>query len=134
MSPPGRADFDSCRADYGANRAKVPYILDEFAYFFEDPYDTIDSSFPNCSIDRPPDVSATGRMYIANHFLDGDVISIAVPKKADAAQTNAASGVDSIGAQAATCTKLYGRNPNCVLVDYEDKGQVLHAQNTLNGL
>ncbi len=32
--------------DYGADTSVVPYILDEFTYFFETPYDTTDPNFP----------------------------------------------------------------------------------------
>ena len=112
----------------------MPYILDEFAYFFEDAFDTTDPSFPNCSVNRPPGASAAGRMYIANHFLDDAIGTVDVPGRVDASKTNAATGVGSIGAQAATCSALYGRNPNCVLVDFEDQGHVFVAQNALNGL
>jgi hypothetical protein len=32
--------------DYGADTSTVSYILDEFTYFFETPYDTTDPNFP----------------------------------------------------------------------------------------
>lgn len=32
--------------DYGADTSVIPYILDEFTYFFETPYDTTDPNFP----------------------------------------------------------------------------------------
>ncbi|KAL8861155.1 MAG: hypothetical protein Q9178_002371 [Gyalolechia marmorata] len=56
--------------DYGAAPSTVPYILDEFAYFFETPFNTLDPTFDQCSLDRPPDAKPEGRMYIVNHFLD----------------------------------------------------------------
>jgi hypothetical protein len=111
----------------------VPYILDEFAYFFETPYDVTDSSFPDCSINRPSGVTADGRMYIVNHFLDVDILGVLIPDRSAAATTNAATGTGSIGAQAALCKGLYGRPPNFVLVDFTDQGQVLAAQDALNG-
>ncbi|KAL8725009.1 MAG: hypothetical protein Q9166_007632 [cf. Caloplaca sp. 2 TL-2023] len=55
--------------DYGASPT-VPYILDEFAYFFETPFNTIDPTFNQCNLDRPPNAKPEGRMYIVNHFLD----------------------------------------------------------------
>lgn len=112
----------------------VPYILDEFQYFFETPFDVTDSSFSNCSIDRPAGASADGLMYIVNHFLDKDYLGIKVPDRDDAATTNAATGNGSIGANADLCDGLYGRLPNVLLVDFTDKGDVIDAQNTLNGL
>ena len=119
--------------DYGA-QSTVPYLLDEFSYFFETPYDTTDPNFPQCKIDRPPNANPDGRMYIVNHFLDvklfGDVL---VPDRNDAAKTNAATGAGSIGAQVGLCQGLYGRNPIGILVDFFDKGNVFKAQDTLNG-
>ena len=120
--------------DAGADTASVPYILDEFTYFFETPYDTTDPSFPQCKIDRPPGATADGRMYIVNHFLDVDIGGIDVPDRGKLDQTNAATGVGSIGAQADLCVGLYGRAPVGVLVDFFDQGDVFSAQNTLNGL
>ncbi|KAJ9318269.1 hypothetical protein DTO271D3_1526 [Paecilomyces variotii] len=119
--------------DYGANTTSIPYILDEFSYFFETPYDVTDPSFSNCSIDRPPGASASGRMYIVNHFLDVDILGVLVPDRVAAPTTNAVSGNGSIGAQAALCEGLYGRVPNFVLVDFTDQGDVLGAQESLNG-
>ncbi|KAJ9385387.1 hypothetical protein DTO063F5_4352 [Paecilomyces variotii] len=119
--------------DYGANTTSIPYILDEFSYFFETPYDVTDPSFSNCSIDRPPGASASGRMYIVNHFLDVDILGVLVPDRVAAPTTNAVSGNGSIGVQASLCEGLYGRVPNFVLVDFTDQGDVLGAQERLNG-
>lgn len=119
--------------DAGAN-ASVPYILDEFTYFFETPYDTTDPTFPECTIDRPPGATADGRMYIVNHFLDLDLDGIDIPDNAADNTTNAATGVGSIGAQADLCIGLYGKAPVGILVDYFDRGNVFAAQNTLNGV
>lgn len=113
--------------------ATVPYILDEFAYYFETPFDVTNASFPDCSINRPPGASADGRMYIVNHFLDVDVLGALIPDRDAADTTNAATGNGSIGAQAALCESLYHRPPNVVLVDFTDKGDIFAAQDALNG-
>ncbi|CAG8015325.1 unnamed protein product [Penicillium salamii] len=120
--------------DYGANTSQVNYIHDEFAYYFETAYDVTDASFSSCSIDRPPSASATGRMGLVNHFLDIDIFGVKVPARDKAGTTNAASGKGSIGAQASLCAGLYGRAPNVILADFVDKGEVIKAQNNLNGL
>ncbi|KAJ1711220.1 hypothetical protein COH20_000392 [Aspergillus flavus] len=120
--------------DYGADTKSVPYILDEFGYFFETPYDVTDASFPNCSIDRPSGASADGRMYIVNHFLDVNVLGVLVPDRIRAPKTNAVSGNGSIGAQSELCRSLYKRLPNVVLADFVDQGEVMKAQNALNGV
>ncbi|MCJ1302167.1 hypothetical protein MMC08_004970 [Hypocenomyce scalaris] len=119
--------------DYGASPATYPYILDEFSYFFETPYDTTDPTFPECSLNRPAGASPDGRMYIINHFLDLDILGVDIPDNAADETTNAATGPGSIGAQSDLCIATYGRAPKGVLVDFFDKGNVLEAQNTLNG-
>ena len=119
--------------DAGADPS-VPYILDEFSYFFETPFDTLDPAFPECTIDRPAGAKADGRMYIVNHFLDVEWNGIDMPDRGALRQTNAADGVGSIGAQADLCIGLYGRAPVGVLVDFFDQGDVFTAQDRLNGL
>ncbi|KAE8148022.1 PLC-like phosphodiesterase [Aspergillus avenaceus] len=120
--------------DYGADTAAVPYILNEFAYFFETPFGVTNASFPDCSIDRPSGASADGRMYIVNHFLDVDILGVLVPDRIRAPKTNAVSGTGSIGAQSDLCQSIYKRLPNVVLLDFVDQGEVIKAQKTLNGI
>ena len=119
--------------DAGADPS-VPYILDEFIYFFETPFDTLDPKFPECTIDRPAGAKADGRMYIVNHFLDVEWLGIDIPDRTALNTTNAATGVGSIGAQADLCIGLYGRAPFGMLVDFMNYGDVFAAQNKLNGL
>ncbi|KAL8787556.1 MAG: hypothetical protein Q9213_002118 [Squamulea squamosa] len=64
--------------DYGASPS-VPYILDQFAYFFETPFNTVDSTFNQCAIDRPPNAKPEGRMYLVNHYLDKKITDGGVP-------------------------------------------------------
>ncbi|KAI4269114.1 MAG: hypothetical protein LQ337_007476 [Flavoplaca oasis] len=66
--------------DYGADVNKVDYIHDEFAYYFETPFNTLDPTFNQCSIDRPPNAKPEGRMYIMNHFLDKKLVDGGVPE------------------------------------------------------
>lgn len=106
--------------DYPADDS-VSYILNEFdSYIFETPYDTTDSSFPECSIDRPSGSSAEGRMYLVNHYLDYSLFGIDIPDELAASTTN---GEDSILDQVSICTGLYGRYPNFILV----RPQCLHV-------
>lgn len=121
------------KPDTGASPS-VPYILDEFTYFFETPYDTTDPTFPECTLDRPTKASPAGRMYIVNHFLDVTIFGITVPDRSHDAQTNAATGPGSIGAQVGLCEDLYAQAPKGVLVDNFDVGDVFAAERGLNGL
>lgn len=120
--------------DSGADEAAVPYLLTEFNYFFETPYDTTDPNFAECTLDRPANSSPDGKMYIVNHFLDIAVgnTGILIPAHNADFTTNAATGNGSIGAQADLCTSIYGRVPNVVLVDMFDRGDVFTAQKNLN--
>jgi len=122
--------------DYHADEREVPYILDEFTYYFETPYDTTDPEFAQCEINRPDSAGPDGRMYIVNHFLDTNFLNtgILIPDNFADAETNAAKGNGSIGAQADLCYSIYGRPPNVVLVDMFDRGDVFTAQNNLNNL
>jgi hypothetical protein len=120
--------------DYGAAESKVPYILNEYKYFFETPFDVTDPTFSNCSINRPPGSNGDGLMYIVNHFLDEAVLGsdVLIPDVEANFQTNAATGKGSIGAQTDLCTQTYGRTPNFVLLDMFNRGQWLPAQHVMN--
>ena len=124
--------------DYGASDT-VPYLLPEFLYFWETPFDMTDPSFPQCIIDRPGGVVedpslAAQRMYIINHYLDTEMLGMDIPDRRDARKTNAASGSESIGAQAGLCQREHGRAPKGILVDFFEEGGVFGVQDALNGL
>ncbi|PBP21721.1 hypothetical protein BUE80_DR007564, partial [Diplocarpon rosae] len=104
--------------DYGADTGKVPYILDEFSYYFETAFDTTDRKFSSCALDRPSGSNGSGLMYIVNHFLDFHLFSILFPATVELSRTNAATGDGSVGAQANLCIKSWGRRPNVILVDF----------------
>lgn len=123
--------------DYGASPS-VPYILKEFEYFWETPFDTIDPSFSQCHVDRPLDLSTkpkilSERMYLMNHYLDTEILGMDLPNRRDAKRTNAFKGKGSIGAQVSLCTGMHGRAPKGIMVDYFDQGEVFEAQDALNG-
>ncbi|QSZ36716.1 hypothetical protein DSL72_006599 [Monilinia vaccinii-corymbosi] len=109
--------------DYDANTNVAPYILPEFSYFFETAYDTTDSTFSTCKLDRPPGSNGDGLLPLINHYLDVDVLGILIPDRLAAAKTNAATGVGSIGAQADLCTATWGRKPRVMLLDYFNTGK-----------
>jgi len=141
--------------DYEADTSTVPYILPQFDYFFETPFNTLDASFSQCAIDRGPKGSGgDGLMYIVNHFLDIEVgadvleipdkiLDLVVPDESKRVLipdvdsnfvTNAVTGDGSIGAQAELCQSIWGRWPNVLLVDMFSRGDVFQAQHRFNGL
>lgn len=106
--------------DSGANHTLVGFILDEFTYMWETPFDQTNQSFP-CTVDRPSSLRGqvpTGRLSVINHFLDIELPdNILVPDRAALNDTNGVSGFGSLGLQAEQCAALYGRYPNFFLVD-----------------
>lgn len=117
--------------DY-ASSPLYPYILSEFVYFWETPFDSIDPVFPQCTINRIL-AAANPKMYIVNHFLDTQIFKMVVPDRRDASHTNAATGAGSIGARADLCKELHGSSPAVILVDYFERGEVFNVQRLLNG-
>ena len=103
--------------DYGANASAVPYILDEFTYFFETSYSETDPEFKNCDLDRPKGANTTSRMLIMNHILHRKIGVIEVPDKAAAAVTNS---IDSVVNQTLYCMLKWGKFPTFFLVDFFD--------------
>ena len=148
-TPPPRLEFDDWPTlrelidansrlimflDIGANRTAVPYILDEWAHFFETPYTQEDQDFAQCMLDRPADGRSGGRMYLVNHTLNVGLLGhgvIAVPDRIHEKMTNAAQ---TILKHADLCLATWGRKPNVILVDRFHKGDVFKAQDVLNGL
>lgn len=127
--------------DYGATPKKTPYILDEFDYFWESPFDTIDPSFSQCAIDRPVltkqnQASIEKRMYILNHYLDTklSIGGMLVPNRKDAHKTNALEGGSGVRSQVERCKGMHGgRVPRVVLMDYFDVGEFRRVEGWLNG-
>ena len=87
----------------------------EFTNVWETAYDLTDTTF-DCEVNRTNGDTST-QMYLINHFLDKVVAGFPAPDSSRANQTNAVSGVGSLGVQVQTCAAQYGRNPNFMLVD-----------------
>lgn len=106
--------------DANADPSVVNYILPEFIYMWETPFDQSNPSFP-CTVDRPSSIAGqfpTGRLSVVNHFLDKELTpSVLIPDTSALNVTNGLSGPGSLGAQAGACSALYGRYPNFLLVD-----------------
>jgi hypothetical protein len=102
----------------------VPYILDEFSYFFETPFENTDPDFSSCDLNRPGGSNGDGLMYIVNHFLAFKLGDIFVPNELLLRRTNAPTGKGSIGAQADVCKNKWGRKPNFILVDRFNRGKL----------
>ncbi|KFZ19057.1 hypothetical protein V502_03842 [Pseudogymnoascus sp. VKM F-4520 (FW-2644)] len=114
--------------DYETDQDTVPYILDEFTYIWETPFDPVDRAFP-CTAQRPPDLTtaaAKSRMYIANHNLNTELEllgnTLLVPTVPLLGETNAVEGLGSLGLAAKTCNETWGKPPTVLNVDYYNVG------------
>ncbi|KAG0735464.1 hypothetical protein G6F23_011574 [Rhizopus arrhizus] len=117
-------------------QSQLPWLLNEFDYVFETPYDNRNESSFSCTIDRPQSPSnPTEMMYVMNHFLYGTLqlgsLSIEIPQKGSANVTNSDS---SLLTQAKTCVQTFGRQPNFLEVDFYNLGDTLKIAAELNNV
>lgn len=121
----------------------APYLMDEFSFIWENPYDVGSLSNFSCVPERPPAVNgntqaaiSSGRMALMNHFLYEDQgFGIQLPNIGNISITNAPSGgTGNLGGTAANCTALWGKSPNYILVDFYDQGPAIDTVDKLNGI
>ncbi|KAL9607595.1 MAG: hypothetical protein Q9167_007499 [Letrouitia subvulpina] len=122
----------------------APYLLDEFTYIFENPYEVSSLTNFTCSPDRPSSVRGqtsvaieSGRLPLMNHILYDlqSLLGASVPDIDNITTTNAPSNVvGSLGIAADDCKKEYGKIPTFVLVDFFDQGPAIETVDRLNGI
>ncbi|KAK1144247.1 hypothetical protein N8T08_005660 [Aspergillus melleus] len=121
----------------------APYLMDEFNFIWENPYDVTSPSNFSCTPDRPSslkgDVSSalsSNRLPFMNHFLYQSVIfDIQQPNASYISTTNAPSGgTGNLGDAASKCQKAWSRQPSFILVDFFDKGPAIDTVDKLNGV
>ena len=120
----------------------APYLLDEFTFVFENPYNVTSLSNFTCIADRPASVQgqtvqavSSDRLPLVNHFLDtNEGLGIQIPDIGNIATTNGLTGTGSLGEAGTTCTSTYNRKPAFFLVDYFDQGSTLAVVDSLNGI
>lgn len=121
--------------DTGADQTTAPWLMSEFDYVFETPYDNQNLTAFTCTIDRPSNpTSPDSMMYVMNHFLYGVLnigsTAIEVPQPDNANVTNG----QSLSDQANQCKSTFGRQPNFLEVDFYDQGQCFQTLAALNGV
>ena len=121
----------------------APYLLDEFTFVFENPYEVTSLSNFSCVADRPPTVQgqtataiSSGRLPLVNHFLgtNAGIAGVEVPDTSNITTTNGLSGTGSLGQAASDCSTAYGKAPAFLLVDFFDEGSAINIVNGLNGI
>ncbi|KAL4922338.1 PLC-like phosphodiesterase [Aspergillus aurantiobrunneus] len=123
--------------------ATTSYLMNEFTYIFENPYDVTSPSNFSCVADRPSRVSGDASAAIAanmlplqNHFLYQTVVlDVQAPNESYAGTTNAPSGGEgNLGDATSECQTAWGRQPAFILVDFFDKGPAIETVDNLNGV
>lgn len=121
----------------------APYLLDEFTFVWENPYEVMSPVNFSCFPDRPPavrgNISAaitSGRLSLMNHFLyTPGPFGIELPDTTHLGNTNAPSGtIGNLGDGVANCTNAYGKAPTFILVDFFDQGPAITTVDKLNGI
>lgn len=125
---------------------EAKYLLDQFTFTFENNYNVITPTAFSCEADRPAAFAnktsaalASGRLPILNHFLDDRIgnTTIEIPSVENVENTNSpgnSSADGNLGYAAQDCTKVYGKAPTYVLVDFTNAGPAIEAVDRLNGL
>lgn len=120
----------------------APYLLDEFTFVFENPFEVTSLSGFSCIPDRPSavkgDTSAavkSGRLPLMNHFKGVEQAFGTTPDVSSITTTNAPSGpVGNLGDAAAECRTLYGKPPTFILVDFFNQGPAIETVDKLNNI
>ncbi|KAJ6127356.1 hypothetical protein N7523_002968 [Penicillium sp. IBT 18751x] len=123
-----------------------PYLMDEWNFVWENPYDVTSASNFSCVPDRPSSVSgdtstalSSNMLPLMNHFLyssDLSSLGIEYPNASYVATTNAASGgTGNLGSTATRCKSAWnGRQPTFILVDFFNQGPALDTVDNLNNI
>lgn len=123
--------------------ATTSYMMDEFTFIFENPFDNTSPSDFTCAPQRPSSVKnnaqaavSSNRMPLVNHFLySTGAFDIETPDVDKINVTNGAgNSVGSLGATLSQCNSEYGRVPTFTLVDFFDQGPAIATVDTLNGV
>jgi hypothetical protein len=131
-------------ASLPSGNGAAPYLLDEFTYVFENPFEVTSASNFSCMPSRPSSLAgsvsaaaSSNMMFLMNHFLDiAGSFGIKTPNRDNANDTNSPDITrnGSLGQSAAQCSSIYGKNPNFLLVDWFNVGPAIKTADNLNGV
>ena len=120
-----------------------PYLLNEWDFVFETPYEVTSLAGLNCTIDRPSGLSdassaiSSGYLPLMNHFVYQSITSsIQVPNVEIIDTTNSpdTSSVGTLGQSAYECNSEWGTAPVFALVDFYSEGPAIDTADNLNGI
>ena len=123
--------------------SSTPYLLPEFDFVFETPFEVTELAGFNCTLDRPsrasPATSAlsNGYMSLVNHFKYqslGSGIMVPDVDRIDVVNSPATSADGNLGKHLQACKTEWNQQPNFVLVDFWDKATPIDATDSMNAL
>ncbi|KAF2463514.1 uncharacterized protein BDR25DRAFT_245458 [Lindgomyces ingoldianus] len=120
------------------DQANAPYLLSEWDFVWENPYEVTDPSNFTCDPDRPHKVTMSnaiesGTLFLMNHFLYWQqAFGIQVPDSRIVNTTNAWEGPGSLGAHMLRCSNMMMRQPTFVLVDFFNVGPAIKTVDIFN--
>ena len=134
--------------DTPAAGSSTSYLMDEFNFVFENPYQITSLTNFSCTANRPTSVAGNTPaalsqhlMPLMNHFLYNQLaFGIQTSDTMNIETTNAPAGsangtaTGSLSVSADQCTSQYGRAPSYLLVDFFNVGPAIATADRLNGV
>ncbi len=118
----------------GKDYVNVPYLLDEFDYMWETPYQNMSPDNFTCELDRG---DTANPIFLANHFVytTTKIFSVSFDSP-DTDRIDKTNSVANVQAHANQCAGIYKRYPTFLLVDFYEKGSggVFQAAALMNGV
>ncbi|KND94752.1 hypothetical protein TOPH_00558 [Tolypocladium ophioglossoides CBS 100239] len=123
--------------------SSTPYLLPEFDFVFETPFEVTELTGFNCTLDRPsgagPATTAlfNNFMSLVNHFKYqslGSGIMVPDVDRIDVVNSPATSADGNLGKHLQACKTQWNQQPNFVLVDFWDRASPIEAADSMNGL
>lgn len=124
--------------------SSVPYLLPEFNYVFETPFEVTGLDGFNCSLDRPKALGASGASAVSqnylglvNHFKYQQLLAgVLVPDTDRLSIVNSPDTkvAGNLGLHLKNCQNEWGARPNYVLVDFWNQENPLAAADALNAV
>jgi hypothetical protein len=126
----------------GSPSTQYPFLMDQYAFMFENNFENTNPSNYSCNPNRPTNLAGkpaaaleSNRMFIMNHFLyDDSLFGIQVTNVTYAATTNAQTGLGSLGVAVTNCTGVYGKPPSFVMVDWFNMGPAIASVDKANSV
>lgn len=120
--------------------SEYSYLMDEFTFIFENPFENTSASNFTCAPNRPTGLTistAGNRMPFMNHFLyEAGFLNIETPNVDNITFTNSpdTTTVGQFGYSLNNCKGQYGKAPTFTLLDFVTEGPAINAVDAINGI